>query len=488
MDKPSNTDIPREDDRRRARRAPTLRRAVLSLLAGRGSIVQGTAVDISPDGLRVSTPMRQITGSEVEVFLPPRTESGEAGLTVTGRIQWDRPEADGTWSCGIRLYEEAPPTASVSARPEVEALMARVRDELSMQALGGPEALVQLTRLKEPAAAAAPRRRTRRWAILFLLLLLLGGLAAMLLRNFGGQRPTHSTTPEQPLPEARALDLAQRDAQNHNLSAAVATFARLAKDAKSPAARIIAELGYADALRMQGRVPEARAALARALEGAGDAPREWQDLARKFRDDLAASGAAASAPPLLVDALGLLRPQPLDATEAQPPASPNLPEDIPQPESQNRDAAPTAPSTAPTAPARENHPGPAHANIRLEVSRSRYVLTVTRDGQAIASYPVGLGIDDSTPTGNFAIANKLLNPDWFNKGEAVKSGDPRNPLGKHWMGLGTAAGPTSYGIHETRESTSIGANRSRGCVRMRPEDATALFSMVDIGTPVRITD
>jgi hypothetical protein len=331
-----------------------------------------------------------------------------------------------------------------------------------------------------PADAAAPRRRTRRWGVLLLLLLLLlGGLAAVLLRGLGQQRASHGREAEAPLPDAKALDMAQRDAQNRNLTAAVATFARLAKDAKSPAARLIAELGYADALRMQGRVPEARTALARALEGAGDAPREWQDLARKFRDDLAQTGAAAAAPPLLVDALGLLRPQPLDAFETP---------EAPVPQGTKGEPAPAELTRVPQPRARENPPPATPQNIRLEVSRSRYVLTVTRDGQAIASYPVGLGIDDSTPTGDFAIANKLLNPDWFNRGEAVKAGDPRNPLGKHWMGLGTAAGPTSYGIHETRETGSIGANRSRGCVRMRPEDATALFSMVDVGTPVRITD
>lgn len=481
MDASHNTENQRNEERRRGNRAPTLRRAVLSLLTGRGSIVQGTAVDISPDGLRVSTPVRQATGSEVEILLPPRSgEAGEAGLTVTGRIQWDRAESDGTWSCGIRLYEETPPTASVGARAEVEALMARVQDELAMQALGGPEALVQLTRIAPQQNAATKQRRPwRRVLLLLLLLLALGGLTAALLRGLGPQRASLGREAEAPLPDAKALDMAQRDAQNRNLTAAVATFARLAQEAKSPTARLIAELGYADALRMQGRVPEARTALARALEDAADAPREWQDLARKFRDDLAASGAAAAAPPLLVDALGLLRPQPLDPAETPEAAAP---------QSSKGDTSPAETAKVPQPPQQENLQGRAPQNIRLEVSRSRYVLTVTRDGKAIASYPVGLGIDDSTPTGDFAIANKLLNPDWFNRGEAVKSGDPRNPLGKHWMGLGTAAGPTSYGIHETGEPGSIGANRSRGCVRMRPEDATALFSMVDVGTPVRITD
>jgi len=70
----------------------------------------------------------------------------------------------------------------------------------------------------------------------------------------------------------------------------------------------------------------------------------------------------------------------------------------------------------------------------------------------------------------------------------VKNSDPRNPLGTLWMGLGDKKGPTSYGIHPTKDAGSIGGNRSRGCVRMRPADAAELFNICPLGTPVRIRE
>ena len=43
-------------------------------------------------------------------------------------------------------------------------------------------------------------------------------------------------------------------------------------------------------------------------------------------------------------------------------------------------------------------------------------------------------------------------------------------------------------IHGTPDSTELGKIGSHGCVRMRNADVIALFDMVPVGTPVRITD
>ncbi len=45
---------------------------------------------------------------------------------------------------------------------------------------------------------------------------------------------------------------------------------------------------------------------------------------------------------------------------------------------------------------------------------------------------------------------------------------------------------TSYGIHASNDPRAIGQPFSRGCVRMRPNDAEALFRLVPLGTPVTI--
>jgi lipoprotein-anchoring transpeptidase ErfK/SrfK len=476
-------------DRRKMSRASTWRKAIVSVLAGQGSILQGTALDLSPDGMRVAAPVALPKGATVEVTLPTRPGHEEAPLSVTGRVMWTAPGKDGAHEMGISLDEEQPPTEAITSRAGAEELIARVREELRERAAGGPEAIVGLS--PAPRATARPAWRRLR-AIIFVLT----GMA-LFLWFFGGLRcagssPTTSTgctpfsfgaVPRNPTmsteeqAQQEALHQGQAGLMRGNPRAAKAAFEFNLRPGAPPAVMLIAALGHADALRMEGRTQEAIAAIAKALDAAHGAPKEWRALAQKYRDDLMHAGIEATAPPLLMDALELLRPGDAAATTAapsnvEPPAPPTAPDD-----------APASPPAPPTPPAETTN-----APARIEVDKSDYVLTLYRGATAIATYPVGLGNYDSTPKGDFVIANKLLNPDWFNRGEAVKAGDPRNPLGKHWMGLGDGKGPTSYGIHETRESASIGANLSRGCVRMRPEDATALYAACALGTPVRIVD
>ena len=126
------------------------------------------------------------------------------------------------------------------------------------------------------------------------------------------------------------------------------------------------------------------------------------------------------------------------------------------------------------------------APLRVEVSTTGYTLSVIRGDEVLRSFPVGLGRDGATPHGAFRILNKISEPDWYDRGRTVPSGDPENPLGSRWLGLATDAAPTSYGIHATADPRSIGQPFSRGCVRMRPSDVESLFRLVPLGTPVSI--
>jgi lipoprotein-anchoring transpeptidase ErfK/SrfK len=113
-------------------------------------------------------------------------------------------------------------------------------------------------------------------------------------------------------------------------------------------------------------------------------------------------------------------------------------------------------------------------------------MNVFVDGALVWRFPVGLGRDGSTPSGHFAIHNKISRPDWYHRGDSVPYGDPRNPLGESWMGLAADGAPLSYGIHPTTEPDSIGGSKGAGCIRMRPEDAETLFRLCPIGATVRI--
>lgn len=137
--------------------------------------------------------------------------------------------------------------------------------------------------------------------------------------------------------------------------------------------------------------------------------------------------------------------------------------------------------------------GPFHA----VVDKSDYRMDVYAEIPASAgggvvfvrSFPVGLGELDSTPTGEWIVRedSKLVNPHWVNPrtGERFGADNPENPIGERWIGLqGTDADTTAlsgYGIHGTIEPSSIGQQRSMGCVRLLDEDVNIVYELLAEG-------
>jgi lipoprotein-anchoring transpeptidase ErfK/SrfK len=132
--------------------------------------------------------------------------------------------------------------------------------------------------------------------------------------------------------------------------------------------------------------------------------------------------------------------------------------------------------------------GPFHA----VVSKKRFTLDVylgppgEKGSMYVTTFPVGLGKDDSTPTGTFLVeaGKKLKNPTYYSpRGEGViDADDPKNPLGERWVGLtgidGHAIGKESYGIHGTIDETSIGKMESMGCIRLKNADVEWVFDLM----------
>jgi LysM repeat protein len=132
--------------------------------------------------------------------------------------------------------------------------------------------------------------------------------------------------------------------------------------------------------------------------------------------------------------------------------------------------------------------GPFHAIV----TKSKFTLDVYLgspggpDSTYITTFIVGLGTDNSTPTGTWAIRNKVTHPAYFppegHSGPVLAPDDPKNPLGAYWMGLegtdGQAVGQRSYGIHGTIDPTSVGKQSSMGCIRLRNEDVAVLYKML----------
>lgn len=126
------------------------------------------------------------------------------------------------------------------------------------------------------------------------------------------------------------------------------------------------------------------------------------------------------------------------------------------------------------------------------------------DKPLVTTYPLGIGKKGagwSTPLGVTTVTGKKKDPAWYppasirkehlNKGDVlplVVASGPDNPLGRHALYLASQglSSKGSFLIHGTNRPGGVGVRSSHGCIRLFPEDIEALYSMVPIGTSVRI--
>ena len=110
------------------------------------------------------------------------------------------------------------------------------------------------------------------------------------------------------------------------------------------------------------------------------------------------------------------------------------------------------------------------------------------NGTQVYTYPIGMGVlDFKTPTGNFTVNQKKVNPDWHIPKQlqkkyqmSVMPAGPDNPMGAFKLGLNWG----DYGIHGCNLPWAVGRLVSHGCTRLYPEDIKKLFAMVPMGTKV----
>ena len=123
------------------------------------------------------------------------------------------------------------------------------------------------------------------------------------------------------------------------------------------------------------------------------------------------------------------------------------------------------------------------APITLEVNLSARELRVIEDGSTVATYGVAIGRPSHpTPTGSFRTGEIVWNPSW--------TPPPTNwAANKTYQPPGAAANPMQavkiyfqapyYFIHGTNNPDSIGEAASHGCIRMEPDDASALARRIE---------
>lgn len=124
--------------------------------------------------------------------------------------------------------------------------------------------------------------------------------------------------------------------------------------------------------------------------------------------------------------------------------------------------------------------------FRIEVDKSERELSVWLEDKFIRSYPVSLGIYDSTPEGEFEVLRKLVEPAWTDPyhRRVVTADDPDYPLGTRWIEFKSP--PGAYGIHGTHEEETLGEEVSFGCVRLLHPAEEEVYDFVTLGSPILI--
>jgi len=107
----------------------------------------------------------------------------------------------------------------------------------------------------------------------------------------------------------------------------------------------------------------------------------------------------------------------------------------------------------------------------LYVDLDELLMYVYKNGELVKTYGVSGGKANSpSPLGTW----KIINKDTWGEG-----------FGGAWLGFNVPWG--MYGIHGTTEPWSVGrSNTSKGCIRMKNDDARELYRMVPHNTPVTI--
>ncbi len=137
------------------------------------------------------------------------------------------------------------------------------------------------------------------------------------------------------------------------------------------------------------------------------------------------------------------------------------------------------------------HLAPLNLSDGIVVNVPQRMLFFFRRGKIAGAYPVSVGKPDwPTPRGPFEVLERREFPTWHvpvsiqremaRMGRLVRKSvppGPDNPLGDCYLALSIPA----VGIHATIAPQSIYDFRTHGCIRLHPEDASALFDRVAVG-------
>ncbi|MBD0383059.1 L,D-transpeptidase family protein [Paenibacillus sedimenti] len=108
--------------------------------------------------------------------------------------------------------------------------------------------------------------------------------------------------------------------------------------------------------------------------------------------------------------------------------------------------------------------------LYIAINKDEHHLRLVSGTHLLWDKEVGLGANESTPVGDFIVQDRVMHP----------TGKRQQSYGDAGLGLGAIA------LHGTLDESSIGNDKSSGCVRLTNEDIMQLFAFVPKGTEVQI--
>src|SRR5579872_1299903 len=146
-------------------------------------------------------------------------------------------------------------------------------------------------------------------------------------------------------------------------------------------------------------------------------------------------------------------------------------------------------------------PNAPYTGIVINIAAMRvYYFPPVKKGELVVvlTHPIGIGkVGWRTPEGVTNIVRRQKDPTWnvpvsvrkehHDNGEdldPVIGPGPDNPLGKYAFYLQWP----SYLIHGTNKPAGVGLRSSHGCIRLYPEDIEQFFTLIPVGTQVRVVN
>jgi LysM repeat protein len=122
--------------------------------------------------------------------------------------------------------------------------------------------------------------------------------------------------------------------------------------------------------------------------------------------------------------------------------------------------------------------GPFNAVINLE---RRELTLVLANGSYAGRFPIGVGTEMPPREGTYTVSDKVENPIYRGREKVVGAGEPGNPYGTRWIGLGA-----DMGIHGTDRPENVGRTDLPGSISLGPRDIEDVFDILAAGSKVTI--